>query len=105
MPNLKLLNFTFLGSIDSNTKSYFVFASDENKYGILEETLFLFFSSALYMAIILLFDYKVFARLYQLFLNKIIGTDIGYTDESIDPNVKDEKNRVNLAKNNIFSCK
>lgn len=57
------------------------------------------------MAIILLFDYKVFAHLYQLFLNKIVGTDIGYTDDSIDRNVKDEKNRVNLAKNNISPCK
>lgn len=64
----------------------------------MEETLFLFFSSILYIALLLLFDYKVFANLYRLYFNATVGTDIGYKDDFEDPDVCDEKDRVNLAK-------
>lgn len=88
----------FSGSIDSKQKSYFVFASDENKSGILKETLFLLFSSILYIAIILLFDYKVFARLYQFGFNQIVGTGVGYKGDFEDPDVGDERDKVDAAK-------
>jgi len=75
-----------------------VFASDENEFGILEETLFLLSSSILYITIVLLFDYKVFARLYQLILNTFIGTGDSYRDDSEDSDVSDEKDKVDAAK-------
>lgn len=64
----------------------------------MEETLFLFFSSTLYIAILLLFDYKVFANMYQFCFNAIVGTDIGYKGDFEDPDVSNEKSRVDSAK-------
>lgn len=55
------------------------------------------------MAIISLFDYKVFARLYQYCFNKIAGTDPGYKGDFIDPDVDKEIARVDAAKNNFSS--
>lgn len=69
----------------------------------MEQTLFLLFSSILYIAIILLFDYKIFARLYQFCFNKIIGTDVGYKGDFEDPDIGDERDKVDAAKN-INSC-
>ncbi|CAH1731091.1 unnamed protein product [Aphis gossypii] len=83
----------------SKPKSYFVFKSKKNPNGILEETLFLFFSSILYISILLLFDYKIFNRLYQYAFNKIIGTGVSYRDVNEDPDVGSERDRVNAAKN------
>lgn len=67
--------------------------------GILEETLFLMFSSILYIALIFLFDYKIFARLYQFGFNKVVGTGIGYKDDNEDPDVGGERDKVDAAKN------
>lgn len=89
----------FLGTDASKPKSYFVFKSEENASGILEETLFLLFSSVLYIAIIFLFDYKIFARLYQFCFNKVVGTGIGYKDDNEDPDVGGERDKVDAAKN------
>lgn len=95
-----------LGSIDSKSKSYFVFPSKGNDFGILEETLYLFFSSILYLVIILLFDYKIFARLYQLVFNTILGTGIGYKNDDEDPDVGGERDKVDAAKSRScnFNC-
>lgn len=82
----------------STRKSYFVFKSDKNPYGILEETLFLLFSSILYTSIILLFDYKIFHRIYQFVFNKIIGTGVSYKDMNEDPDVGGERDKVDAAK-------
>ncbi|XP_060852919.1 phospholipid-transporting ATPase ABCA3-like isoform X2 [Rhopalosiphum padi] len=79
-------------------KSYFVFKSDKNPNGILEETLFLLFSSILYIVIILLFDYKIFHRLYQFVFNEIIGTGVSYKDVNEDPDVGGERDKVDAAK-------
>ncbi|XP_026811930.1 ATP-binding cassette sub-family A member 3-like isoform X2 [Rhopalosiphum maidis] len=79
-------------------KSYFVFKSDKNPDGILEETLFLLFSSILYIVIILLFDYKIFHRLYQFAFNEIIGTGVSYKDVNEDPDVGGERDKVDAAK-------
>lgn len=64
----------------------------------MEDTLFLFFSSILYITIILLFDYKVFAHLYQMIFNKIVGTGIGYKDDNEDPDIGGERDKVDAAK-------
>lgn len=64
----------------------------------MEETLFLFFSSILYISILLLFDYKVFANLYRFCFNAIVGTDIDYKGDFEDPDVCNEKARVDSAK-------
>ncbi|KAL5235297.1 hypothetical protein ACI65C_002707 [Semiaphis heraclei] len=85
-------------AIYSERKSYFVFKSDKNPNGILEETLFLLFSSILYISIILLFDYKIFHRLYQFVFNKIIGTGISYKEMNEDPDVGGERDKVDAAK-------
>ncbi|XP_026821418.1 ATP-binding cassette sub-family A member 3-like [Rhopalosiphum maidis] len=85
-------------AIGSKPKSYFVFKSDKNPYGILEETLFLFLSSILYISIILLFDYKIFPLLYQYAFNKIIGTGESYRDVNEDSDVSKERDKVNVAK-------
>lgn len=88
----------FLGNRSSDQYNYFVLPSEENKnHGILEETLFLLFSSIIYVAIILLFDYKVFGRVYQYFFNTVIGTDIGYKGDIKDLNVCDERYIVDAA--------
>lgn len=84
--------------IYSERKSYFVFKSRENQNGILEETLFLLFSSILYITIILLIDYKIFHRLYQFVFNKIIGTGDSYKDVNEDPDVGGERDKVDAAK-------
>lgn len=70
---------------------------------MLEDTLFLLFSSLLYITLILLFDYKVFARLYQMGFNKIVGTGIGYKDDNEDPDIGGERDKVDAAKSR--SCK
>lgn len=90
--------FNVIGSKDYKRKNYFVFASNENEFGILEETLFLLSSSILYITIVLLFDYKVFACLYQLILNTFIGTGDNYRNNSEDSDVTDEKDKVDAAK-------
>lgn len=89
-----ILNLNFLGS----TKSYFVFKSDENKNGILEESLFLFFSSILYITIILLYDFKIFTRSYQYGCNVIYGTGTGYKENNEDPDISEEKAKVDSEK-------
>lgn len=94
-----ILCFNILDAYGSKPKSYFVFKSEKNPYGILEETLFLFFSSILYISIILLFDYKIFNWLYQYAFNIIIGTGDSYRDVNEDPDVGSERDRVNAAKN------
>jgi len=53
----------------------------------------------LYISILLLFDYKIFNRLYQYAFNKIIGTGVSYRDVNEDPDVGSERDRVNTAKN------
>lgn len=55
------------------------------------------------MIIILLFDYKVFARLYQLCFNIIVGTDSRYNDDFEDSDVDDEKKKV-IAAQTKSSC-
>lgn len=79
-------------------QNYFEFKSDKNKSGILEESLFLLFSSILYIVIVLLFDYKIFARLYQLSFNAIVGSGEGYKDDNEDPDVGGERDKVDAAK-------
>lgn len=64
--------------------------------------LFLFFSSILYIAIILLLDYKVFACVYQCCFNLVIGTDVGYKGDTEDPDVDHEREKVDAAKTNIL---
>jgi len=93
-----ILHFNILDAIFSERKSYFVFKSDKNPNGILEETLFLLFSSILYISIILLFDYKIFHRLHQFVFNKIIGTGVSYKDMNEDPDVGGERDKVDAAK-------
>lgn len=90
-------NFNIL-AIGSERKSYFVFKSDEDPNGILEETLFLLFSSILYIFIILLFDNKIFHRLYQSIFNKIYDTGVSYRDINEDPDVGSERKKVGAAK-------
>lgn len=75
-----------------------MFKSAENQYGILEETLFLFFSSILYLTIILLLDYKIIDHVYQYLFNAIYGTDIGTKEDDEDSDIIDEKNKVEAAK-------
>lgn len=72
----------------------------------MEETLYLLFSSILYIAIILLFDYKIFARLYQFVFNTIVGTGIGYKKDDEDPDVGGERDKVDAAKSRScnFNC-
>lgn len=65
---------------------------------MLEDFLFLLFSSILYITIILLFDYKVFARLYQLIFNQIVGTGVGFKDDNEDPDIGNERDKVDAAK-------
>lgn len=79
-------------------ESYFQFKSDNNPYGMLEETLFLLLSGVLFAAIILLFDYKIFARILQWGLNLIVGTEIGEQDHHEDPDVGVERDNVKAAK-------
>lgn len=93
-----LFYFNVLGCTDSKLKSYFVFKSDENQSGILEETLFLFFNSILYITIILFFDYKIFFRLYQYGFNAIVGTGIGFKEDTEDPDINGERDKVSAAK-------
>lgn len=81
----------------STIKKYFKFKSNENPFGMLEETLLLFFSSILYISIILLFEYKIFARLYQLGFNSIVGTDVDNKDNFEDPDVSVERDHVKAA--------
>lgn len=92
------LNLKCIGFDESKQKSYFVFKSNENKNGILEETLFLIFSSVLYITIVLLFDYKIFARIHQYGSNVIFGTSIGDKEINEDPDIIDEKKKVDAAK-------
>lgn len=94
---LNLILFV-LDSNNSKQKYYFVFKSDENELGILEETLFLLFSSILYIVIILLFDYKIFARIYMFGFNKIVGTGVSYKSDNEDPDVSRERDKVNADK-------
>lgn len=47
-----------------------------------------------------MFDYKVFARAYQICFNKIVGTGIGYKGDTEDPDVGDERDKVDAAKTN-----
>jgi len=98
LPIFLILFFKIVDAIGSKPKSYFVFKSDKNPYGILEETLFLFLSSILYISIILLSDYKIFHLLYQYAFNKIIGTGESYRDVNEDPDVSKERDKVNAAK-------
>jgi len=98
LPRLIILYFNILDPIYSERKSYFVFKSSENPNGILEETLFLLFSSIVYIIIILLIDYKIFHRLYQFVFNKIIGTGKSYRDVNEDPDVGGERDKVDAAK-------
>lgn len=99
-------NFNFCGSfiyncLDSDNhepQSYFVFRTEENKFAILEETLILLFSSILYIALILLFDYKIFSRLYQCGFNIIVGTGDIYKDDNEDPDIAAEREKVEEAK-------
>ncbi|XP_060873175.1 phospholipid-transporting ATPase ABCA3-like isoform X2 [Metopolophium dirhodum] len=93
-----LMNEMCKSAIFSERKSYFVFKSDKNPNGILEETLFLLFSSILYISIILFFDYKIFHRLHQFVFNKIIGTGVSYKDMNEDPDVGGERDKVDAAK-------
>lgn len=81
--------------------SFFEFKSDKNPYGILEETIFLLFSSVLYMVLILLFEYKIFARLYQFRFNKTVEINDATTicNENIqDPDIDDERKKVDFTK-------
>eukprot|EP00102_Acyrthosiphon_pisum_P016671 XP_008187710.2 PREDICTED: ATP-binding cassette sub-family A member 1-like [Acyrthosiphon pisum] len=91
-------------AIGSKRKSYFVFKSDEDPNGILEETLFLLLSSILYISVILLFDFKIFHRLYQYVFNKIYGTGVSYRDVNEDPDVSSERDKVNAAKTHSNSA-
>lgn len=50
----------------------------------------------------MLFDYKVFAYLYQLGFNLIYGTGIVYKDDNEDPDIGGERDKVDAAK--IHSC-
>lgn len=71
----------------------------------MEGTLYLLFSSLLYIAIILLFDYKVFAYLYQLGFNLIYGTGIVYKDDNEDPDIGGERDKVDAAKSHSCNSK
>ncbi|XP_050548488.1 uncharacterized protein LOC126910146, partial [Daktulosphaira vitifoliae] len=83
---------------DSKMKQYFEFASKNNSYAILEELLFLIFSSLIYIAFILLMDYKVFSTCYQFIFNKIVGSGESYKDDNEDPDVGGERDKVDAAK-------
>lgn len=93
----------FLDGFKSEKLRFFVFSSESNNFGILEETLYLFFSSVLYIAIILLLEHKLFARAYQCYLNMFIGTDVEYEDDCEDSDINDERNKVHSAINNDSS--
>lgn len=94
--------FLLLGSVDSKQIYYFEFKSKANPDGILEEVLYLLFSGFLYIIIIMLFDYKIFASLQQLGFNLIYGTGIVYKDDNEDPDIGGERDKVDAAK--IHSC-
>lgn len=49
--------------------------------------------------IILLFDYKIFARLYQCGFNKIVDPGVIDKDDNEDPDIVIERNKVYDAKN------
>lgn len=48
--------------------------------------------------LIFLFDYKIFARLYQFGFNKILGTGVGYKEDNEDPDIGGERDKVDAAK-------
>lgn len=52
----------------------------------------------LYITIILLFDYKIFACIYQYGSIAIFGTGIGDKEVNEDPDISTERNKVNDAK-------
>ncbi|VVC36008.1 Hypothetical protein CINCED_3A013120 [Cinara cedri] len=86
------------GSVDSKQINYFEFQSNQNPDGILDQIFYMLSSSVLYIAIILLFDYKIFARLYQLGFNLIYGTGVVYKDDNEDPDIGGERDKVDAAK-------
>ncbi|XP_050530373.1 phospholipid-transporting ATPase ABCA3-like isoform X2 [Daktulosphaira vitifoliae] len=89
---------------DSKMKQYFEFASKHNSYAILEELLFLIFSSLIYIAFILLMDYKVFSTCYQFIFNKIVGSGESYKDDNEDPDVGGERDKVDAAKARVYNA-
>ncbi|VVC36007.1 ABC transporter-like,P-loop containing nucleoside triphosphate hydrolase,AAA+ ATPase domain,ABC [Cinara cedri] len=92
-------------SDNSEPRNYFEFESDTNPDGILKPTLCLLFSGLLYISIILIHDYKIFACLYQMAINSTIGTNISYKDDNEDPDVSCEQKKVDAAKNKLHSEK
>lgn len=53
----------------------------------------------MYILLILLFDYKVFSRIYQCGFNTIVASNHTDRDDNEDPDVTREKDKVNEAKN------
>lgn len=49
----------------------------------------------------LLFDYKIFARLYQFGFNIIVGTGINDIDDNDDPDIGAERDKVDAFKKNL----
>lgn len=92
-----LFIWNVLDSANFKPKSFFVFRTDENKYAILEETLFLLFSSILYIVLLVLIEYRIFARLHHFGFNIIVGTGVGYKSKDEDPDVGLERDRVKAA--------
>lgn len=89
----------------STIQKYFEFRSNENPYGMLEETLLLFFSSILYITIIFLFEHKIFTRLYQLGFNSIAGIDVDNINNFEDPDVTVERDYVKVARTRSHSSR
>lgn len=57
------------------------------------------FSSLLYILLILLFDCKIFLRIYQCGFNTIVASDRTDKDDNEDPDIGMERDKVNDAKN------
>lgn len=83
----------------SDLNKFLLKPPEDYRVGILKETLMIGFSSLLFIILILLLEYKIFARLYQFIFNKFIGTSISYKDENEDPDIRGERDQVNTAKN------
>lgn len=98
-----ILYFNFLGNNNRKLLNYFVFKSEENKYGILEETLCLLFSSILYIVLILFFEYKIFERLYHFSFDKKVDIYNTGVKDSEDPDINDERHKVDVAKKHLGS--
>lgn len=83
-------------------KAYLVSEDNNNIHGILDYTLFLAFDWVLYLMIILLVDYGLIPNITTNIIDFIVGICGGEInlDFQVDMDVRDERDRVDAARNN-----